>query len=96
MAQRFQFSLRNVLVAMIWFSLWAVLGASRSYLGAPPESKVLGILLWVALCTLFFGLPVVAVCALFGRTARGLRITALIAAVLLILAVILGAFTAFP
>jgi hypothetical protein len=96
MEQRFQFSLRNLLLAMSWLSLWAALGTARSYLGAPPQSEVLGILLWVVLCTLFVGLPVVAVCALFGRTERGLRIIAVIAAVLLVLALILRAFTDFP
>jgi hypothetical protein len=85
------------MVAMIWFSLWGgYLTTALYYIGPPPLSEGLRILLFVVGNSLTFGLPVVAVSSLFGRTERGLIIWAAIAVVLLILVMILRLFMDFP
>ena len=97
MGRRFQFGLRNAMVAMIWLSLWAAWGTTMvRFIGPPPSSEGLLILLFVVGNSLTLGLPVIAVSALFGRTDRGLLIWAVIAAVLLMLVMVLRLFMDFP
>jgi hypothetical protein len=98
MGKRPQFSLRNVMVAVIWLSLWIAWGAvGEKLVGPPPVSYGASVLLFAFLLgPLTLGLPVVAICALFGRTQRGLCIMALMVPVLLILAAISSLVTNFP
>ena len=92
--RRFQFNLRNMLVAMTWMVLWAAwLGLSGNYFSSPTMLSRHRWFVLVVGNSLTIGLPIVAIAALFGRTKRGLIILAMIMASLLCLATILHLYT---
>jgi hypothetical protein len=97
MGHQFQFSLRNLMVAMAFLSLWGAWNAMlMHYIGPPPSSESLYILLFVVGNSITLGLPVIAISALFGRIVRGIVIWAAILTGLSVLVMILRLLMDFP